>query len=930
MPFDDLPKLFDHPASVRAKLLCTTIFDDRDVIGHAGPVVGFVAAFLSVSTATATIIVQIAASLALSALSMMLAPKPEATGGIQTTYTMDGETTPQRFIMGYYATSGTFAAPRYSHTSSGGKDNNCLNYVIALSDSPVTEILPDVIIDGVEFKINGGTDQYGRSVDGDLSGKARFHLYDGNQTTADSMLTAKYWNHQYPWNTTAILKGTAYSVGSFFYDQKRYSGLPTVRHIVRGIPLYDPRYDSSVGGIGPQRWVDRSTWAFSDNPVVMVYNLLRGITMPDGSIYGVLVPGSALPLAAWTAAMNVCDEPGTQPESDDWRDDLRRYRAGYEVSLDKEPLSMIDEVLKACGGMLAEMGGTYFINVGPPGLPVASITDDDLVISEGIDSSMFEPLANCINTISATYPDPRNLWEQTNAEVYTKPEWVVEDQNLELVADLKLDACPFPAQVRRIMREAGADHRRRRTHTVTLPPRYNFLNIFDQISWTSPSRYYNAKVFEVQGITLHPDTLNVTVNLRERDPEDYDIDAISDNTIPTPIPVVVNRPTVEGFGFTLLATGIKDEFGINRRPAVQLAWNTDNDYETLIYEIVDSAGDLVKSGIISATGLGRVLVADGILPLSMYSARMKVQSETIESVWSDYQSVTTADIRLGPNDLNYEEITADVTNDLEELTTWIEDQNEALAQEITSVSGSIGGVTGEGLLKISVEEAPSGVLSRIGLKAKASSAEPDSQRSAAMFLEAKSGDTSQVVFEADRFVIVNGTARQQPFVLDSGNLYLGGDVRIGGVLSAATIDPSAPLSFDCGEGRRAPLSIFRAAWGGGSTSGSTVTVDLGMLYGPNSTATGADQYRLTRYGGAVVIEAIANHANTSTGNTRIQVSIDGGEYVTIIEFGPGTFGASRAFEYTTPSSFDTLQFRSVSTSAMRVTSINLKMTAINW
>lgn len=639
--------------SVRAKLLSTTIFD-RPIVGHGDPVSSFFV-YMGMSEAVALVATQLVISFAMSALSMLLAPKPEATGGIATDYTLDGEQTSQKIILGTYATNGCHIAPRYSHSSSSGTPLGCLNYVIALSDKPVTEILPEVIIDGVKYNVNGEVSDkgYGQSVDGEIGDKARMLFHDGTQTTADAFLLSKYADHAvYPWDANAILKGVAYSVPSFFFDPDKYTGLPDIRHVVRGIALYDPRKDSTVGGSGTQRWGVPSTWAFSDNPVVMVYNLLRGITMPDGSVYGVGAKADDFINAKWFAAMNVCDEPGTQQGTGTWHNDLKRYRAGYEVSLDREPLSVIEEILKSCGGLLAEQGGTYFIAVGPPAVVAAGISDDDIIMSESVDSQSFQPLHACINTINSTYPDPRKLWEPVNAETFSKPEWVTEDQGLELVADIKLDAVPYARQVRRLMREAGKDHRRRRVHTITLPPQYLYLNVFDTISWTSPDRYYDSKPFEIQQIRVASDTLNVTLDIRERDPSDYDLDAVDDAIIPTIVSKNVVKPVVNGvYGFDFAATTLKDSGGNARKPALAIYWDADNAWRTLVYRIKDASGTIIKSDSTSATELGVLTISEGIQPNHTYSCQIKVKARGLVTGWSDWQTATTGNLKVVADDI---------------------------------------------------------------------------------------------------------------------------------------------------------------------------------------------------------------------------------------------------------------------------------------
>ncbi|TXR46351.1 hypothetical protein [Phyllobacterium endophyticum] len=49
---------------------------------------------------------------------------------------------------------------------------------------------------------------------------------------------------------------------------------------------YDIRRDSTNGGSGAHRWDNPATWEPSDNPVVLIYNIIRGIYYGTEWVYG--------------------------------------------------------------------------------------------------------------------------------------------------------------------------------------------------------------------------------------------------------------------------------------------------------------------------------------------------------------------------------------------------------------------------------------------------------------------------------------------------------------------------------------------------------------------------------------------------------------------------------------------------------------------
>lgn len=302
---------------------------------------------------TSTVLGRIALSVGISLLSRALQKKPPRPG-IRTDQTLRGEGQPQTFILGRYSIGGFKVAPDMSHGSSRG----WLTYVVDLGDVP-GQSLEGLIVDDEYAPIDWGASphpSYGQPVTGTYAGYAYVRFYDGSQTTADAHLTATYAAYDgRPWTADMALRGVPYVILSFNFDDTVWRGLPAVRFVAGGIPLYDPRADTTVGGSGPQRLADRTTWVRSHNPAVQVYNILRGITLPDGNIWGVGAAAADLPLAVWFAAMNACDVaiPLAAGGSE------AQFRTGFEVTVADEPADVIEEMLKGCIGRMAEVGGRW-------------------------------------------------------------------------------------------------------------------------------------------------------------------------------------------------------------------------------------------------------------------------------------------------------------------------------------------------------------------------------------------------------------------------------------------------------------------------------------------------------------------------------------------------------------------------------------------
>jgi hypothetical protein len=620
------------------------------------PVAAAIAAIASSFAAAATaatitsIIVKTAITIGLTLLARALTPKPKIREtGIQTSATTSGGVDPQRFILGTYATAGHIVAPPYSHTGASGNTtpNGLLNYIIELSNiSGVT--LSRVIVDDDYSQIDtspGVAGEYGAPLLGQRRGGVDYgwiKFYNGTQTAADAMLVAKYASHpERPWTADAVGRGSAYAILTFLYNRKVYNNLPAVRFEVNGISLYDPRLDSSVGGSGTQRFATPSTWAFSANPIVMIYNIMRGLSIGNGNTYGGGVEASSLPLDNWMAAMNACDV---------FIGARRSFTAGFEVDVTTEPAQLIEELLKTCLGQISEYGGVFRVRVGAPSTAVYFLNDDDIVISDAQDLDPFPGLEQTYNAIAGTYPEPQSMWQGRQAEPIYNATWEAEDGDRRLPVELNFPACSNNSQVAQLMNAYINDQRRFRVHRLVLPPDAAILEPLDTIAWTSVRNGYSAKLFEIVELTDRVDTLCQEVMIRERDPSDYSWTSANDLPLPANSTGVVTPAAQPIDAWLVEAFTIRDGLGLARRPAIRLAWNplAATDSDLIRYEIRLATGAVVTSGT-AATAPGFVIVSDGLVPATAYQARGQYIVDR-PTEFSAYLDVTTPAVFVSDDD----------------------------------------------------------------------------------------------------------------------------------------------------------------------------------------------------------------------------------------------------------------------------------------
>lgn len=599
------------------------------------------------STILGSITARLLASVAFSALSRALAPKPKLPG-LTNEATQTGGTDPQSFLLGRYATGGQLVAPPMTHGKVGKTPNAYLTYVIAVSDVPGVT-LSRLFIDG-EVAVIGGVahPDYGTPVElKGTAGRAWVKWYDGTQTVADPMLIAKYGAHpERPWSADMVGTGTAYAILTFRFDRQLYKNFPAVRFEVDGIALYDPRKDPSLGGSGTHDWSDPSTWEQTDNPAVMIYNILRGIPIPGGDVWGSGWDEGDLRTDEWFAAMNVCDEPvalaagGTEP----------RFRAGMEITVDQEPADAIEELLKTCTGRMADVGGVMKIVVGPPGAPVKVLTDDDIVITDEQNASLFPSLAQTHNGVHATFPDPASLWENRDAPPRYDATAEIEDGR-RLIATVSLPACPYGDQVQRLMQSWINEERRFRRHQHVLPPDYTILEPLDTFAWTSTRNGYSGKTFEVDEIAHDPVSLLQAGSYREVDPADYDWDTSLEIPWVAPTPGTSLTPPQGVPGFTASGIALDDTNGDPRRPAIILSWDGADldDVSALEYELRLQGGAQVVSGATLSVASGSLVISAGIIPDTAYEVRARLIAPR-PVIWTAWTLATTPGTYIAPTD----------------------------------------------------------------------------------------------------------------------------------------------------------------------------------------------------------------------------------------------------------------------------------------
>lgn len=179
-----------------------------------------------------------------------------------------------------------------------------------------------------------------------------------------------------------------------------------------GIPVYDPRKDSTRGGSGSHRADDQSTWEWhpdaARNPPLVLLTWLLGwrIRNPSTGVWKLAV-GKGLPPAridfdSFIAAANLCDEPvakaggGTEP----------RYRVDGVISEGDGLETMLDNIKASCNAIVDDLGGRIRIQVlhNDLAVPQGSLTTHDVL--GAFTWSQTPPLQDTVNILTGSFTDP--------------------------------------------------------------------------------------------------------------------------------------------------------------------------------------------------------------------------------------------------------------------------------------------------------------------------------------------------------------------------------------------------------------------------------------------------------------------------------------------------------------------------------------------
>ncbi|NOU05298.1 MAG: hypothetical protein HOO99_03865 [Hyphomicrobiaceae bacterium] len=598
-------------------------------------IVGFLAPLAGASALT-TAFLQIGAGVGLSFLSRKInskkAQSASAPTGIQGSLQLDAST-PRQVLFGTAVPDGSL---HYWQLS--GENNALLQMVVILVDhecDSLTGLYVDTVLKSWD-PVTGQVDGYGPDL------IVKFYSGAPGQTAASEIVV----NSGGRWTADDKCTGMCYATISCNYVPEKFpNGIPKITFIVKGAKLYDPRFDSTAGGSGAQRWSNPATWVWTDNAATVEYNVLRGFSSGGLPLLGMRVPAAAIRFSDYVSAANSCDEAVAKKAGG--------TEARYRINKVFNTLQSNREILETCSGAMAgeliESGGIYRIMAGVTQPVVAALSDADLVVKKRYTVDPKRPRSRLTNAIQATFTDPTHGYTQ----MPLPPRLSSADEAIDggvvgpirLTKTLDLTAVTSRSQAQRVMEIERKRARRQAVVEVTLVAKWFRLEPGDWITLSSTRRFLPSPTFEVLQRRVAND-LTTTVTLGEVDSAIDDFvaatDEINDDQVLDLLSAGPPLNTVAGFG---IANVVMSTGSAASAPALRATWIPilDQTVTELVIEYRRVGDAVSQEKRVSNPAAGAAIWSSGVQGGAIYEAQaIAVATPARAMSWSGWQSAGAA------------------------------------------------------------------------------------------------------------------------------------------------------------------------------------------------------------------------------------------------------------------------------------------------
>lgn len=713
-----------------------------------------------------------------------------------------GENVSRKVACGYVGVAGHDV-----YVNTYNRSNKSLLQVYAISDFPC-DALSRVWAGGKQLALIQTSPNEWR-VDEGFEGRLNFRFYDGTQTAADAQLISTA-NPSGRWTAAHLGAGMCYIIVELTYHQEKNNSFPDFFFELRGARLYDPRKDSTVGGSGGHRWGNYATYEFSENPVIMDYNYRRGFSWNGDVFCGMEMPPEDLPIDKYATAANICDET-TSGE--------RRYRCSIILDTDVDHGDNIDGLMQACGGMVIDSVDGSWPLIGTEQPIVATFNDDDLIVGENVRFQRRRSMAELVNSVGGTYPEPANMWSPAGYDTQTNSSQVALDRRTRDLA-INFDTVPSKRQANQLASLYYNENRYEATADLVLRPYFQDIQVGDWVRWNS--EMYGDRVYIVQSRSIRALTSdgprNVALSLQERDGSIYagtgvlppvisipSGDPVYLNELQTwePIPVLAmsdDGRTIAAFRMSwepfddVSVTGIQFEWWPTAEPSNRFTKNVQPDVTiTTIQEgIVSETNYSFRHRLIAPTRVTNwssvktaTSLASGNADLEVYLGNLnKEVKEQFQKLFQGLDDLRPIVERLLTNtalaDASFETSKRRLEAKqgasqayFEENIAVIASELEAVAAQITDIYAEVDDRFAQGRIEFRAAANQSGVDARFAVVLRSSIANAFKESGFFLELYTTGGvQRSRFAVLADQFVVTDGSNSTLPMVFEGGVLKL--------------------------------------------------------------------------------------------------------------------------------------------------------------
>ena len=459
-----------------------------------------------------------------------------------------------------------------------GTDNEYLYMALVLSEGEIDEVTAlyvndkrvyfdgGALNDNVQRTVRNTDQNFYDTENSESLITAEAHFGSDTQTSSSLLSSSGIGEPTTSWQSIHKLQGLAYIALRFKWNADKFGSIPQVQALVKGRKIYDPRLDSTVtGGSGSHRKDDKSTWAYSDNPILQLLDYLRN------DRFGMGITNSYFDsnFADWQTASNVCDTQ-VQPLGGDFFD-IHPYGIGYDTAVSLNTMSLmssntvvdtaktaIDNVkdfVRGSRSFLNFSAGKYNILVETSGTASITLTEDNIlggitVLSKNKNSRYNRVIVNYIEPTKNYQSDSAQFPPIVDTELPTADQFeTMKTEDGDILLEGRFD---FSMMTNGFQAEEMAEiilRRSRSSLNISFKADATALDlaIGDIVNVTHATTGFSAKPFRVQGMTLNADH-SISLTCSEHQDSYYSFgtkqtpDEIVDTTLPNPF--IVQSPVL--------------------------------------------------------------------------------------------------------------------------------------------------------------------------------------------------------------------------------------------------------------------------------------------------------------------------------------------------------------------------------------------------